>query len=332
MAAKNRLALAAKALGLGAAAYSVASWLRGRPAMNLSGCLVLVTGAGSDGVGREVALGFARAGCRNIAIWDINATGLAETKRLVQSATSTPNCPVRVYADTVDLADGAAVQRAVRRLELRAGQTVAVLVNNAGVVSGSYLVDETWAQTRRIFDVNVIAHFSAIRAVLPAMIRRGEGHVVSVASMAAFFATPKMTSYAASKAAVVSLCEGLRRELATMVRAGKSGAGNVTVTCVCPSHITTKLFRGFKQPIVPSLSPRTVASAIVQSTRARQPLVLLPWLVQDVFLLLRALLPTAWADFLLRSSGVTSAMDSFDNRHAATMFHSQMALPVRSRL
>ena len=103
------------------------------------------------------------------------------------------------------------------------------------------------------------------------MIRNNSGHVICVASAAAFFGSPRMVDYNASKFAARGLNEGLRSELT------KLGVTGVDTTCVCPGHITTGLFKGFDMGFLfPSMSPGFVAEQIVKAARRRYLLVCLP--------------------------------------------------------
>ena len=128
--------------------------------------------------------------------------------------------------------------------------------------------------------------------------------------MAGFFPTPRMLSYAASKAATISLSEGLRRE----IRA--TAASNLSVSCVCPSHISTALFKGFKQPFfVPTVTPQYVAEAVLASVRTRQYVIPLPP-IQSFFVWAKGVMPHALADWLVRATGVSNAMADFDDTYA----------------
>jgi all-trans-retinol dehydrogenase (NAD+) len=84
--------------------------------------------------------------------------------------------------------------------------------------------------------VNAISHFWTMQAFLPEMIRNNSGHVVTIASVAAFFTAPRMVDYSASKAAALSINNGLRIELA------KQNITGVKTTVVCPSQIQASDF------------------------------------------------------------------------------------------
>lgn len=104
------------------------------------------------------------------------------------------------------------------------------LVNNAAMGRAALFTDEDEALTDAIFRVNVLSPLAITRAVLPGMIRRGEGHILNVASSGGRCATPVFSAYAASKGALWSWSESLSRELA--------GSG-VSVTTFVPPHMAT---------------------------------------------------------------------------------------------
>ena len=112
---------------------------------------MIITGAAS-GIGRRMA-DFARARGAEVVGWDLRGSDI-----------------------DVDVTDSAAVDAAAA-----ASGPVDVLINNAGVVSGQRLLESSEAQIRRTFEVNVLAHFWTSRAVLPGMIERGRGKIVTIA-------------------------------------------------------------------------------------------------------------------------------------------------------
>ena len=105
------------------------------------------------------------------------------------------------------------------------------------------------------------------------MLENDYGYIVSIASVMAFQNVPKLTDYSASKAAALSFAEGLRYELR---QAKKTG---ITVTCVCPYHIRTELFKGIKSALpflLRSLSPEEVAQRTITAMTEGQFVVIMP--------------------------------------------------------
>ena len=112
--------------------------------------------------------------------------------------------------------------------------------------------DEKIIQTMR---VNVLAHFWTVKAFLPAMMKAGSGHIVTIASLAAYVGISKLVDYSASKFAVRGFHEALTSELDAL-----GYTNRIHTTCVCPGPIKTKLFEGFKtSQFSPALFPSEVA-------------------------------------------------------------------------
>ncbi len=193
-------------LGLAAAGVAAAQevWRRSRE-KDLLGDVALVTGAGS-GIGREMSLLLAKAGCR-LVLWGRREEPLrrvAEEIARAADADSSINGDVRI--DIVDVgvkaevaAAGASVLRELGRCDL--------LINNAGVHEGPGVMERSEADIRAIFDINVLAHLWTLQAFLPGMLERNHGHVVTVGSAAGVIGVAGMLDYNASKFAV-GFCTG----------------------------------------------------------------------------------------------------------------------------
>lgn len=96
-----------------------------------------------------------------------------------------------------------------------------VLINNAGIGNNKSILDLLEPGLRKIFDVNIIAHFTLLQQFLPAMIRANHGHIVTVASLASFSTQASNVDYACTKAAALALHEGLGQELKHIYNAPK---------------------------------------------------------------------------------------------------------------
>lgn len=185
---------------------------------------VLVTGAGS-GIGRETARAFAGKGGRLLLV-DVNDDGNEETRRLIAEAGG----EARVFH--TDVGDPTAMKTLAEQVHTEI-PAVDVLVNNAGIGAAGDFVDTTLETWRRVIDINLMGVVHGCHYFLPAMKERGQGgHVVNIASAAAFLAMPQMSAYATSKFAVLGLTESLRAELA------EHGIG---VSAICPGIINTPI-------------------------------------------------------------------------------------------
>ena len=158
----------------------------------------LVTGA-SRGIGRAIAV-------RLAADFDILAAARnrAELDHLVSEIETMGG---RAEALVLDVADRSAVERTL------AGRDVDVLVNNAGTGPLRPMLELTPDEWHRMIDVNLNALYHVTRAVLPAMLARGRGHVVNIGSIAGRSAFVGGTAYAATKHAVMAFSECLMLEV-----------------------------------------------------------------------------------------------------------------------
>jgi len=139
------------------------------------------------------------------------------------------------------------------------------------------------------------------------MMENNYGHIVSISSIVAFVGVPGLTDYSSSKAASLSFAETLRHEL----KAAKKN--RITVTCVCPYHMSTGMLPGVKAnfpSILPTLKPEEVAERTLWAVIDRQFLVVLPKIFY-LLIFLKSLLPTRAIDESLEMMGAHTGMDSF---------------------
>lgn len=201
---------------------------------NFSGKLCVITG-GSSGIGLAVANALAHEGARLLLV----ARDTAALERAAQGLREAGAAEVRCAS--VDVArdeDVAALPAAIRAM----GPCADLVVNSAGIVSGGMLTDVPMAEWRHLHEVNVMGVLRVLHAVLPAMHARaargeGGGHIVNIASGAGLVGFPGLSAYGATKAAVVSLGESLRGELA---------AAGIGVTTVCPGFVKTPIAGKFR--------------------------------------------------------------------------------------
>ena len=185
---------------------------------------------------------------------------------------------------------------------------VDIPVNNAGVVSGRALLELTDEHIERTFRVNTQALFWTTRAFLPAMVARGSGHIVNVASAAGLIGSPRHTDYAASKFAVVGFNEALRLEL-------KRSVPGVKTTVVRPFYTDTGMFTGVKTRfplLLPILKEADVAERILRAVERDSAQLDMPWMVRTLPLM--RMLPVWAFDGLADVFGLTAAMDEFTGR------------------
>jgi len=186
---------------------------------------VLITGAGS-GLGRALAQRYAAAGCA-VACSDIMP------ERALETATTIPGGGHMAFV--VDVGSDAGFNALSTSVMQRFG-TPDVLVNNAGIASGGPLVETSMEEWRDVLEVNLLGVVRGCRAFLPAMLERGSGRILNIASFAALAGAPSIMSYGVAKAGVYALSEQLRAEV--------HGSG-VSVSVACPAFFQTNLLQNF---------------------------------------------------------------------------------------
>lgn len=213
----------------------------------------MVTGAAS-GFGREIALQLALRG-EAVALWDVYAEGLEETRRWLGSARS-----VCVHADVTDpdsLAQAAATTRA-------ALGPIAHLVNSAGILRVGPTASMPLSEFRRLMEVNYLGSVSVALTLLDDLTRAaksgGRATLLLISSVAGLRGFPELAGYSASKHAIVGFGQALRDEM--------RGTG-VDVRVLCPPTGDTPMFRNLShRPKIYDLAPALPAENIVRAALA----------------------------------------------------------------
>jgi NAD(P)-dependent dehydrogenase (short-subunit alcohol dehydrogenase family) len=185
--------------------------------------VVVVTG-GASGIGRALCRAFARAGAAAIVVSDIDERG---AKAVAQEFGE------RGRAVTTDVGSEPDIVRLVASTEEAFGR-IDLFCSNAGILvpGGVEASNEAWD---RIWHINVLSHIYAVRAVLPAMLARGEGYLLHTASAAGLLTQIGSAPYSVTKHAVVGLVEWLS------ITHGDSGIG---FSCLCPQGVWTNMTGG----------------------------------------------------------------------------------------
>lgn len=201
----------------------------GRDMARLVGKRCLVTGAGR-GIGQAIALAFAREGAE-VAVLDRTPEAgehtMAELRKIGGKAALV----------SADVSDEQSANAAVKAADEALGG-INVIVNNAGIDTASRVIDMPTAMWDEMIAVNLRSVFLCTRAVLPGMIGRRWGRVISTSSQLAHKGAAEMAHYAAAKAGVIGFTRSLAYEVAR---------DGITVNAICPGPVDTALYRGIPE-------------------------------------------------------------------------------------
>jgi NAD(P)-dependent dehydrogenase (short-subunit alcohol dehydrogenase family) len=221
--------------------------------MEVTGKVIVVTGAAS-GIGRGLCLRFFREGAKAIVAADVNEAGAKAVADEIKGEAVL--CDVSREEDII---------RLVKFVQDRHGR-IDIFCSNAGILAlGGYEVDnKTW---QRIWEINVLSHVFAARAVLPGMIRQGGGAFVVTASAAGLLSQIGSLPYSVTKHAAVGLAENLA------ITYGDQG---ISVFALCPQAVDTEMTRqgGGVAAVDGMMKPEQLADAVIEAFRADEFLIL----------------------------------------------------------
>jgi len=232
-----------------------------QPRKSIVGENVLVTGAG-HGIGREFALEISKLGA-TVILWDINKENIEQVSNEIKAnggKAFSYVCDVRSFDAVLNVAD---------KVRTDVGD-VDILINNAGILNGGWLLDLKEEDIRRTFEVNTLAHFWTSKAFLPAMMKKQKGHILNVVSMAAFSGTALLVDYSASKSGAMGFCESLREELTV------GGYKGIHVSALCPYFVTTGLVKEFGDKLNQSRGPKDTALTAIDGMLRNEQLIFSP--------------------------------------------------------
>lgn len=205
-----------------------------------AGANALIFG-GAKGIGRAVALEWARRGSR-LAIADIDEAAAQKTAREIETASG------KAIGISADVLSEDSIAVAAARAEAELGE-IDIVMNNVGVVLNGHPLDIPSAEWHRIFELNYFSIVRSNNVLLPKMLERGSGHIVCTASYAGLYPyAAGRLPYASSKAAIISLCENL---------AIITEPQGVRVSCLIPGPTATTIMDGMTNwtPDLPMYSP-----------------------------------------------------------------------------
>ncbi|MFA5090929.1 MAG: 3-oxoacyl-[acyl-carrier-protein] reductase [Candidatus Omnitrophota bacterium] len=191
--------------------------------MRLKDKVALVTG-GARGIGRQIALAFAREGS-DMVIWDVNMKEAGETGQEIEALGR------KCLALEVDITDHVKVAEAVNKI-LDKFKKVDILVNNAGITKDNLLLRMSEAEWDAVLNVNLKGAFNCAKAVSRVMIKQRCGKIINIASIIGIIGNPGQANYSASKAGIIAFTKTAAKELASR---------NINVNAVAPGFIQTEM-------------------------------------------------------------------------------------------
>jgi NAD(P)-dependent dehydrogenase (short-subunit alcohol dehydrogenase family) len=202
---------------------------------DFAGKIAVITGGGT-GMGRELARQLVAEGC-NVAMCDISADAMAETRRLCEVERLPQGLRITTHIADVSVEDQ--LQRFRDELiEQQATDKIHLLFNNAGIGGGGSLFTNTREQWERTFNICWGGVYLGVRTFLPLMVKADEGHIVNTSSVNGFWASVGLgvshTSYSAAKFAVKGFTEALINDL-------RLNAPHIKCSVVMPGHIGTSI-------------------------------------------------------------------------------------------
>ncbi len=193
----------------------------------LQGKHALITG-GTAGIGKEIALAFAKAGA-HVAIFGTNAERSAQVLlelnqvKILEDQT--------FAAEVVNVSDTKAIEAAVQKLLASWGK-VDILVNNAGITRDGLLMKMSEGDWDEVIDVNLKSVYNTCQALIRPMMKARAGKIINISSVVGLTGNAGQVNYAASKSGMIGFTKALAQEVATR---------NICVNCIAPGFIQTRM-------------------------------------------------------------------------------------------
>lgn len=202
--------------------------------MENTGRVVIVTG-GSKGIGRAIALKFAKEKARIIILhYDPDETASDETIKLIEGKAA------EIESHRIDVSSKPDVDNLFEDILSRFGR-VDVLVNNAGITRDVLLMRMAEKDWDMVLNVNLKSVFNCTQAVVRSMIKQRRGNIVNISSVAGQVGNPGQANYSAAKAGIIGFTKTIAREVA---------ARGVTVNAVAPGFIQTDMTAVLPEKII----------------------------------------------------------------------------------
>lgn len=244
--------------------------------MEFAGKIAVVTGA-SQGIGRAIATALIAENA-DVVILDIDSDSVSKTAH-----------EIGAHGAACDVTQPSAMQETIADITQNLGN-IDIWISNAGVISAdpdhvASASDQIW---QRAWDIHVMSHVWAARALLPDMIARGSGYFVSTASAAGLLSQIGDAPYSATKAAAISFSQSL---------AISHGDEGIQSSVICPQYVASSMLGYGVDDIIPDhpglLTPEDVARAVIDGMK-EQHFLILPHPVVGEYAKLRASNPEKW--------------------------------------
>ncbi|MFP6827361.1 MAG: SDR family oxidoreductase [Pseudohongiellaceae bacterium] len=226
--------------------------------MQIKGKVVVVTG-GASGIGKSLCERFAQEGASAVVVSDINQAGIDQTVADISAST-------QALGVKTDVGNGEEVNELVAK-SLDQFDHIDLFCSNAGIFTagGENVSTEAW---QSIWDINVMSHIFAARAVLPGMLARGEGYLLNTSSAAGLLSQVGSAPYAVTKHAAVGFAEWLS------ISYGNKG---IKVSVLCPQAVRTAMTAGGDGGVAGldgMLEPEKLADTVIETLDQERFLVL----------------------------------------------------------
>ncbi|MDP7455545.1 MAG: SDR family oxidoreductase [Gammaproteobacteria bacterium] len=226
--------------------------------MQIKDKVVVVTG-GASGIGKSLCERFAQEGARAVVVADIDLVGAEVTANSIEASVAT------LVAGT-DVGVEAQVNELVARSEDAFGQ-IDLFCSNAGIFTagGENVATDEW---QKIWDINLMAHVFAARAVLPAMLERGDGYLLNTSSAAGLLSQVGSAPYSVTKHAAIGFAEWLSITY---------GSRGIKVSVLCPQAVRTNMTAGGDGGVAGldgMLEPDQLAQTVIETLAEERFLVL----------------------------------------------------------
>ena len=200
--------------------------------------VVIITG-GAGGIGKETAKLLAKEGAK-VVIFDINEDRLTEAKKEIKKYGI-------VEAIKADVTDFKSVSGAVKKVYEKFGK-IDVLINNAGITRDGFLSKMDVEDWNRVIAVNLTGVFNTTKAVVPYMLEREKGNIISISSVVGVYGNIGQTNYAASKAGIIGMTKTWAKEL------GRKG---IRANAVAPGFIKTEMTAKVPEKVINIMIEKT---------------------------------------------------------------------------